>query len=818
MVLLPQIIFSTANSNLGETGGNITLNGRGNLRAGEINSSGDLQGGEINLTSETGSLETTAKIETTSTNGTGGSLNLKADLDLDIADIDARGRNNGGNINLEAQNSVTARGILTSSNTPDSGNITLTGNEINLLGSQQGISTNGNLILQPYSPEINLNLGGVENVESLNLTTAELATLEDGFNSITIGRENSRGTITIAPNNSGEEGLIFKDPVTLRSPGDNGTIAGGGDITGTGNASIALNANGDIMTGNISSPTEIQINSDRGNITAGNLSLTEGSQGQINLEASRDILTGELTSSRGVNLTSTLGNITTGNIDTKVAEGSNINRNPVSLRNRVSEDSNRGFVATGSINSTGTAGGGNIEITASDRITTGRIDSSSTLGNGGTVRLNAGSDIEAVSINTQGGSVGSGGELRVSAGQYFRVTGTVLSSTDNRQQTDTTQNGVAASISTAGGMGGGAIAIQHGGGDCLAGATCSNSPFTVGDPTTNGTAGAITDGEYTILPTQILPSNFKIREFGETLRQNSDSNQSESEVETPEEPSTSETEQPTESGTPGEQAESNPEETQTESATQQQPTPSAAGTDPSQSESGETAGGESAVSGNGQEAIAPKPQTNGNPLESAKPTFQETENPAPSPNPAPTANPQPSPNPAPTANPQPSPNPAPTANPQPSPNPAPRANPQPSPNPAPRANPQPSPNPAPRANPQPSPNPAPRANPQPSPTVANNPAPRANPQPSPNPAPRANPQPSPTVANNPAPTANPQPSPNPAPQPQANPQPSPNPAPTGQSSPQFNRGKQPGPHGQSSPQFPRGKQPSTGANSKSRHS
>jgi len=492
--------LSTTNSNTEENSGNISLDARGNLRTNQLNSS--------------------------SVRGRGGDINLKAYLDLETEDIDARGGQNGGNIDLEARDSLSARAVLTSSHSSESGNINLTGNEINLLGDENSISSNGNLRLQPYSTERGLNLGGGESAESLDLTATELATLADGFNSITIGREDGRGTIAISPSNELSEpeirrlpSLTFKDPVTIQAPGEGGAIAGGGNITATGDASITLNASGDVNLGNIISQAEVNINSDRGNIAAGNLEVGTSGLSGVNLEALGDITVGEVTSPRGASIRSIEGNITTGNIDTRVTERSGGN---------IAISGNGGSVETGNLDSGGTAGGGNIEVTAGDvasarqrlRLTTGRIDSSSRLGNGGAVSLSGGGDIEAVSINAEGGIVGRGGNVSVTAGRHFRVTGTFRSALGNRQRSNINQNGLDASISTAGGMGSGTIAVRYGD---------SNAPFTVGDAATNGTAGAITDGEFTVFPTEILPDNFDIREVG--------NGETEAEAETRTEPS-----------------------------------------------------------------------------------------------------------------------------------------------------------------------------------------------------------------------------------------------------------------------------------------
>jgi len=106
--------------------------------------------------------------------------------------------------------------------------------------------------------------------------------------------------------------------------------------------------------------------------------------------------------------------------------------------------------------------------------------------NGAPVSLSAGGNVEVVSIETQGID-GTGGAVNITAGNLVKVTGTFAD-----------QNGVTASISTAGTTEGGIINIEHDGG-------INNIPFVVGDATENGTAGAITTGDTIISPQQSFP-------------------------------------------------------------------------------------------------------------------------------------------------------------------------------------------------------------------------------------------------------------------------------------------------------------------------
>ncbi|MGQ4647367.1 two-partner secretion domain-containing protein [Lyngbya aestuarii] len=106
--------------------------------------------------------------------------------------------------------------------------------------------------------------------------------------------------------------------------------------------------------------------------------------------------------------------------------------------------------------------------------------------NGAPVNLSAGGNIEVISIDTQGVN-GVGGAVDLKARGSLQATGSF-----------TDQNGVAASISSAGTGGGGSITIEHGGGP-------NNVPLIVGNATQNGTVGAINTGSTIISPQQSFP-------------------------------------------------------------------------------------------------------------------------------------------------------------------------------------------------------------------------------------------------------------------------------------------------------------------------
>ncbi|NET57233.1 MAG: CHAT domain-containing protein [Symploca sp. SIO2E6] len=171
------------------------------------------------------------------------------------------------------------------------GNLTLTGDELDFAGTLSG---SGSLILQPATSTQSIQIGGTDsgNSNTLDLTSAELSQLADGFTDIVIGREDSSSTITIA----GE--VTFSDRVTLQS-GLGSITHTGGNLTGNGDATITLLATQDITTGNITTDgQDITLQSTTGAIFTGNLNasgIVDG--GNIQVLASTQITTEQINSS-----------------------------------------------------------------------------------------------------------------------------------------------------------------------------------------------------------------------------------------------------------------------------------------------------------------------------------------------------------------------------------------------------------------------------------------------------------------------------------------------------------------------------------------
>ncbi|MFB2923247.1 CHAT domain-containing protein, partial [Aerosakkonema funiforme] len=472
------IIF---NGNIGSNTrlGNLTINSANNVQTGAIAAASITQNAGIGTTTFNGTINTdtlnginltgnnfTINSPLTTTNkgaviiNNSGTLNIgpEADLNLDAdfnqigtggvliaGDITTANRdikfngpvNINGNINFNLGTAKISFGsTLAAGDYP----LTLTAGEIDFTGTVTG---NNKLVLQPATPEQNIAIASANDTNALNLTASEISALQSGFTSIIIGRSDSSGAINIG------DKVTFNAPVTIQSPTGTGTITATSDITTNGSA-IELLAAGNIATSNImTSGGNINLTSNNGTITVGNLnsSLSNGNAGNVQLNANGNIISADIIAK------------------SDTFAGRNITLN-----------SKAGFIASGNLNSSGNTLGGSISLISPIQITARQINSSASIGKAGNVTLDPQGDIQIEYINAQGGSQGIGGTIDISTQRFFRAKDTFID-----------RNGVNASISTAGGTGGGAIVIRHGGG--------SNTPFNVaGDATNNGTVGNITSG------------------------------------------------------------------------------------------------------------------------------------------------------------------------------------------------------------------------------------------------------------------------------------------------------------------------------------
>ncbi|MEG5138340.1 MULTISPECIES: CHAT domain-containing protein [unclassified Microcoleus] len=368
--------ITSTSSLTGADNASITLKAEGNIRTGNITTNNQ----EIRITSTAGNV-TTAKLRTgnppsisTSVNSakvprtSGGDVSVTAEGTVTVAAIDTRG-DRAGNVTLTGRNGVTAEAIQ-AGGSETGGNITLTGNEIDLTGGNNSIGSNGNLVLQPSDPAQNVTIAGAAETEALDLTAAELNSLRNGFASVAIGRADGSGQIVITPATTASDStpaVTFQDPTTIRSPLGMGAIMGTGAIVGIDNASIAL------MGGTVT--------------------------------------VGDVTSNAGINITSSQGNVTAGVVSSRSANGT---AGDINIRSA-------GAVESGNVNAFGAKSGGDISIVAPGRIVTGVINSSSQSGSAGSSKINGQKDVEVVSIKANGNT---GGDVAIDAGGTFRAAGT----------------------------------------------------------------------------------------------------------------------------------------------------------------------------------------------------------------------------------------------------------------------------------------------------------------------------------------------------------------------------------------------------------
>ncbi|UBF30271.1 CHAT domain-containing protein (plasmid) [Kovacikia minuta CCNUW1] len=500
----------------GVEGGPVILSAAGNITTGEINSSSVGQSGNVINLSAGGNIQT-GELNTVSDGGfpgNSGAVSLNApNGSITVAVINtfkggipqdqpggSRQPGDGGAVSLNALGDIVINNDLDSGN----GGIGRAGG-INFASQQGEIRIGGRLFAradQGTGGTIVLRSAGNLSLNSVS-TAGALGGGEINLNSA--GAINIAGDISSGPN--------LPAASTIQNPtGSAGNVAlsADGNITvgGLVNASVPPNylaGNG----GNITLTSRTGTITTRDRLDAG---TTRGNGGSIVLRAQQDINTAGLVSAVVNNGAGDAGDIFLTSLEGAINVGVSFQGNagglfPLSAR---SENGNAGNIgleaATGiaiaptnsdavvDLAAIGTAGdGGNLTLhTNRGNIIVGAtISTAASNGNGGFVTLDPPDLIQVSTINTQGGQNGVGGNVDITAG-LFRATGTF-----------TDQNGIAASISAAGGAAGGSVIIRHNGG-------LSATPFVVGNASINGTAAAITTGtDNSILPQQTFPGIYR---------------------------------------------------------------------------------------------------------------------------------------------------------------------------------------------------------------------------------------------------------------------------------------------------------------------
>ncbi|NEO84419.1 MAG: CHAT domain-containing protein [Spirulina sp. SIO3F2] len=415
--------------------------------------------------------------------------------------------------------SVHAGGMISSGS-----GTTLTLNHSNVTGNQAAGNGGG---IRGYDSTVTVNHSVIANNSG---TTAGGIWMDTG--SVTLNHT------TVTGNTAAEGGGILSNSgqITL-----NHATLSGNSVTDWGGAVFnrygTVSVNQSSITGNTAGQTSGGIGSRTGNITlvnsivsqnsagrhhgglgtGGNLTIANGqiadntagidfddlgANGHLSIQTTNPLdldvdLQGTAAIQSGGSVTLT-GNINTNGNDLTIAAGQDLTLNSTVSTFSNGDGGNLTLEAGGNINtrnlitaSIGSGNGGNIALTSRDGEIQvgggGLINTIAANGNAGNVLLKAPQKITAGLINTEA-IAGQGGNVTLTSEGMVQLQGAL-------DPADSGFNNFAASISSAGATGGGAIAIQHGGQGVI--------PFVIGDASRNGTAAAITAGNNaTLLPEQ----------------------------------------------------------------------------------------------------------------------------------------------------------------------------------------------------------------------------------------------------------------------------------------------------------------------------
>ncbi len=290
---------------ISSTGGPLTLTGHGN----GANGHGIQLGGTVSTTNSTLSITGDAPngdgvlvVSSNSAYATGSGLVSITGTSTNAigvhVDVGAGAFSNTGELDITGTGATA--GIYTETGSPflgvaTGGQMVLTADTMHI-DSSTVIQSSGNLLIQPLNAATTIGVGDSAS-GTLNWTSAEVATLQDGFGTITFGRLNGTGNINITAG-------AFTDPVEFRIPQGNGDITLDGAVTNTG-GSVTLQASRDVILSSGSSITTqgaaIILNSDRDNSNGGAIEMDTASltsnDGDIVLAGGADPLIGQAESS-----------------------------------------------------------------------------------------------------------------------------------------------------------------------------------------------------------------------------------------------------------------------------------------------------------------------------------------------------------------------------------------------------------------------------------------------------------------------------------------------------------------------------------------
>ena len=462
----------------------------------------------IGLTAQAGnSISVTSDITTN-----GGAIDLQV-LNGGKISTNASLTSGGGNITLRATNTGGAAGVSIGGNissgagavlidgasansdginfgsqiTSTTGAITLTGSS----GNAPGITIRDNSSIRSGSGAISLT--GTSTAVDAIVVSGNATTIQTNANINITGNSNSPTNlgINIQPP-SGGTGLIDSGAGNLTFTSDRSAfpsiaLGGSGTLTlqpfsnnnlvfdGTVDnvflgksflATLALSSPSRVVIGKATSTNAISLANPLSISTANLAPISILTAGTFNGNGN-GINTSTSSGASDITITAN-GDLTVGDIDSSNSSG---NAGSVSLQSQT------GKIFTGNITTSSVGNGGQVFLDASTSINTGRINTSGTV-KAGAVTLDPSGDVVVISIDASSPTLG-GNVILISTGGNLKVTGSILSSI--------TASCVGASICTTGGAGG-SIFLQTGG----------LNPFVVGNATLNGSNGILTTGLTTL--------------------------------------------------------------------------------------------------------------------------------------------------------------------------------------------------------------------------------------------------------------------------------------------------------------------------------
>ncbi|HLP88092.1 MAG TPA: CHAT domain-containing protein, partial [Nostocaceae cyanobacterium] len=309
---LNNLIINTQTTNLP-----VDINTSGNIT---FNSAVGLSGANVNITSDSGNISFEKPVNgqtnlSVNVNQSSGIINFKDDVgettgqaltglnvtgfrtnigsNSTVSNNNTTDINVTGNITFDSDVNLTRatefksqNGIATFKADLNAGanNLTITANEIDLLGGDNSVTGSRNITLQPFTNTQEIRINGAEGTTALDISTTDLAALSNGFSLITIGRDNSSGTINVISGATFDDSVELRSPTMGVSPSPSGTINNNG-LTIT-DGSLTLRASAATLNGITTTTNGINIQANTTQLN-GNTTLTSGN-GNINFSGTID--------------------------------------------------------------------------------------------------------------------------------------------------------------------------------------------------------------------------------------------------------------------------------------------------------------------------------------------------------------------------------------------------------------------------------------------------------------------------------------------------------------------------------------------------